>query len=323
MQNIVAVTRKIPQQGMSILEAAGFKCLVNEQDRPLSRDELFLFAGKAEAMITMLYDRIDAGLLDAAPRLKIVANHAVGTDNIDLQACTDRRVAVTNTPGVLTEATADLTLGLILAAARNLVEADRFMRSGLFKSWDPLLFLGPELRGKTLGIIGMGRIGQAVARRALACGMKIVYFSRNRHDEGLEKRLEARYLPLDEVVCEADILTLHLPYSQETHHLIDRRRLNLMKPGAYLINTARGAHVDEKSLVDCLKKGLLAGAALDVYEDEPLMAPGLAELKNVTLLPHLGSATVEARNAMATMAAESVCAVLSGKRPEHLVNRLT
>jgi len=316
----VLITRKIPEKGMQILKDSGIDYILNEEDRPMSREEIEAKIKEVDAMIAMVYDKIDGSLLDMAPRLKIVANHAVGTDNIDISACTERKVAVTNTPGVLTDATADLAFTLILAAARHVVAADKFMREGRFNAWDPLLFNGTELKGKTLGIIGMGRIGQAVAKRSPGFGMKVVYYDERQLPEDKESALGATLLPLDEVVKNADFLSLHLPYFPEVHHLIDKRRLEMMKPGAYLINTARGPLVDEKSLVEHLRAGKIAGAALDVYEHEPMMAPGLADLENVTLLPHLGSATHEARSAMAAIAAQSVSDVISGKVPEHILN---
>ncbi len=320
MGSKVLITRKIPEQGMIILEKNNHKCLVNEADRPISRLELEARIAEADALIPMLIDQIDAPLLDLAPRLKVVANLAAGTDNIDIKACTDRGIAVTNTPGVLTDAAADLTFALILSAARRIVEADLYLRGGHFNGWDPLLFLGSSLNGKVLGIIGMGRIGQAVAKRARGFNMKVIYHNRNPLPDEVTLPLEARYMPLDDVFKNADYLSLHLPYTQAVHHLIDKSRLNMMKPGAYLINTARGAHVDEKELVKHLKNNKIAGAALDVFEREPQLAPGLADLDNVTLLPHLGSATIEARSAMAQMAAENVCAVLAGCKPENILN---
>jgi len=316
----VLITRKIPQKGMEILHDSGLECEVYDPGRPMTRKELEEAVIGKDAIIPMLYDRIDPVLLDQATRLKVVANLAVGTDNIDIPACTKRGIAVTNTPGVLTEATADITFALILAAARHVVPADSYIRQGRFNGWDPLLFVGTELKGKTLGIIGMGRIGLAVAKRALGFGMKIIYYNRKPLSNNDAAGLEATYCSLDDVVQQADFLTLHLPYYPEVHHLIDKQRLEMMKPGAYLINTARGAHVDEKSLVEHLKAGKIAGAALDVYEHEPMMAPGLADLENVTLLPHLGSATEEARSAMASIAAQSVSDVITGKTPEHILN---
>ncbi|MDY6826898.1 MAG: D-glycerate dehydrogenase [Bacillota bacterium] len=319
MSQHVFITRLISEVGIIILQKAGFEIKIHEEKRPMIRSELEKAFKGSDAVITMVYDRVDASLLDGAPRLKIVANLAVGTDNIDIPACTARGITVTNTPGILTEATADLTMALILAAARRLAEGDRFVRRGLFNSWDPLLLVGAELQGKVLGIIGMGRIGTAVAQRAQAFGMKIIYYKRCPLSTVEAARYKAEYMPLEEVIGKADFLSLHLPYTPEVRHLINRERLNLMKPTAYLINTARGGHIDEKSLVEHLKANKIAGAALDVYEHEPALSPGLADLDNVTLLPHLGSATVETRNKMAQMAAENVRAVLTGQKPQNPV----
>jgi len=320
MSSKVLITREIPEKGIQILRKSGLDCIINKTGRPMTRNDLETNIKEVDAVISMLYDRIDQPLLAMASNLRIVANYAVGIDNIDVNACTASGITVTNTPGVLTEATADLTLALILSAARKIVSADRYFREGLFNGWDPLLFVGESLTDKTLGIIGMGRIGQAVAKRARGFDMRIIYHNRKPLPDNITASLEAKYYPLDEVIREADFLSLHLPYSPEAHHLINKERLKMMKPGAYLINTARGAHVDEKSLVDHLRSKKIAGAALDVYESEPLPAKGLVSLDNVTLLPHLGSATVYARDAMAEMAASSVIAVLSGHKPLNIIN---
>ncbi len=320
MSSKVLITREIPEKGIQILRKSGLDCIINKTGRPMTRNDLETNIKEVDAVISMLYDRIDQPLLAMASNLRIVANYAVGIDNIDVNACTASGITVTNTPGVLTEATADLTLALILSAARKIVSADRYFREGLFNGWDPLLFVGESLTDKTLGIIGMGRIGQAVAKRARGFDMRIIYHNRKPLPDNITASLEAKYYPLDEVIREADFLSLHLPYSPEAHHLINKERLKMMKPGAYLINTARGAHVDEKSLVDHLRSKKIAGAALDVYESEPLPAKGLVSLDNVTLLPHLGSATVYARDAMAEMAASSIIAVLSGHKPLNIIN---
>ncbi len=320
MSGRVLITRVIPEEGMKILQNNNFNCRVNDLGRPFKRSEFEEAIKEADAVLAMLNDRIDVDLLDLAPDMKIVANMAAGTDNVDHESCNERRIAVTNTPGVLTEATADLTIALMLAAARHLIQADQYLREGKFNGWDPMLFTGAALNGKALGIIGMGRIGQAAAKRARGFGLKIAYHNRNTLPEEITAPLEAEYLSLDDLVKRSDFISLHLPYSREVHHLIDNRRLSMMKPGAYLINTARGAHIDEKSLVEHLRAGNIAGAALDVFEHEPQTAPGLTELDNVTLLPHIGSATIEARSEMARMAAESIAAVLNGERPDNILN---
>lgn len=315
----IFITREIPAEGLILLEDNN-RIKLNIAERAVTREELLAGVKKADALLCMLTDRIDGDVVESAPDLKIVANMAVGVDNIDVEACTGQGIVVTNTPGVLTEATADLTWALLLAVSRRVVEGDRFMRKGKFKGWAPLLFVGGDLHGKTLGIIGMGRIGQAVARRAAGFGPRIVYYKRERLSLKVEKELKAAYLPLNDVVREADYLTLHLPYYGEVHHLMNRERLEMMKPTAYLINTARGAHIDERALVEHLKNKKIAGAALDVYEKEPLLTPGLIGLDNLVLAPHTGSAGKSTRRIMAEMAAGSIVAVLKGERPDHVVN---
>ena len=264
---------------------------------------------EADALLCLLTDRIDAELLDAALRLRIVANAAVGFNNIDVTACHERGIVVTNTPDVLTEATADLTWALILNTVRRVPQAERSLRNGEFGGWGMWDYLGGDLQGATLGILGMGRIGQAVARRATPFGLQVQYASRN--------PVETRYKRVDweTLLTTSDILSLHAPLTPETHHILDRAALTRMKPGSYLINTARGALVDEVALVDVLRTGPLAGAGVDVYEREPEITPGLLELDNVILLPHIGSATRETRTRMAMLAARNVHAVLSGTPP--------
>ncbi|HPB27424.1 MAG TPA: D-glycerate dehydrogenase [Acidobacteriota bacterium] len=270
-------------------------------------------------LVCLLTDTIDAALIDAAPDLQIIANVGVGFNNIDWAHARERGIAVTNTPGALTEATADLTLALLLAAARRVVEADRFVRDGRFAGWDLELLLGLELNGATLGIVGLGRIGQAVARRARGFGMRIVYHNRSAVDPAVEAALEARRLPLDELLRAADVVSLHCPLGPATRHLIDARALAAMKPGAILINTARGPVVDEAALVDALRAGRLRAAGLDVYEGEPAVHPGLLALDNVVLLPHIGSATETARRAIVQMAVDNVIAFFDTGRPLHPV----
>ncbi|HOJ83570.1 MAG: D-glycerate dehydrogenase [Dethiobacteria bacterium] len=315
----IFITREIPDRGLKLLEGK-YRLIMNPANRPVTRQEMMEGIKEADALLCLLCDRVDREVIESAPKLKLVANMAVGVDNIDIEACTGRGIVVTNTPGVLTEATADLTWALLLAVARRIVEGDRFVREGKFNGWAPLLLVGGDLYGKTLGIIGMGRIGQAVARRAIGFGMNIVYCKRKRLPLHVEQEFRATYMPLDEVIRKADFLTLHLPYSPEVHHLINKERLNLMKPTAYLINTARGAHIDERALVEHLKEYKIAGAALDVYEKEPELTPGLTELENVVLAPHTGSASMNTRSIMAEMAAKSIVQLLSGEKPEHVVN---
>jgi glyoxylate reductase len=311
----IVVTRRIPDPALELLAAAG-ETWVSPHDRPLEPDELRDAVAGAEAAVTLLHDAVDDALLDAAgPGLRVVANVAVGYDNVDVAACAARGVAVTNTPGVLTEATADLAFALVLMATRRLGEGERLIRSGTRWSWSMSFHLGTGLQGKTLGVVGLGQIGRATARRGRAFGMAIVYAAPRRADAAVEAELEATYLPLDELLATADVVTLHCPLRPETRHLIDAAALARMKPTAFLVNTTRGPVVDEAALVDALRDGTIAGAGLDVYEREPEVHPGLLGLENVVLLPHLGSATVETRTAMAVLAARNVVAVLGGEEP--------
>ena len=275
------------------------------------RDEL----AEADALLCLLTDRVDAALLERAPRLRVVANAVVGYEHVDLRACAARGIVVTNTPDVLTEATADLTWALILATVRRLPQAERSLRAGEFHGWGFWDYLGGDLAGATLGIFGMGRIGRAVARRAAGFGMRVVYHSRTRLPPDEEARLGAEPVSFDELLARSDVLTLHAPLTAETRHAIGREALGRMRPGSYLVNTARGALVDEAALVDALRDGPLAGAGLDVYEREPEITPGLLDLPNVVLLPHVGSATAGTRTRMAMLAARNVHAVLSGLPP--------
>ena len=250
----------------------------------------------------------------------MIANMGVGYNHIDIAAATRRGIPVSNTPGVLTDATADLAFTLILAVARRVVEGDRRVREGKFKLWAPFLFLGREVSGKTLGIVGFGRIGRAVARRAAGFGMRVLYHNRSRLTPAEERESPAEYADLNTLLAQADFVSLHVPLSGETRHLIGAAELSRMKPTAYLINTARGPVVDEVALLATLQRGMIAGAGLDVYENEPALTPGLADLPNVVLLPHVGSATLETRTAMAAMAARNLIAGLDGQRPPNLVN---
>ncbi len=316
----VYVTRRIPQPALDLLEAEC--CLeVNPHDRVLGREELLEAASDAEGLLCLLTDQVDADLLDQMPRLKIVANCAVGFDNIDIPACTTRGVAVSNTPGVLTETTADMAWALLMTAARKVVEADRYVRDGKFKAWAPMLFLGQEVNHRVLGVIGMGRIGRAVARRASGFNMGVVYHDASRLTPEEERQLGVEYRDLKDLLQEADYISLHVPLNDQTRHLIGAQELKLMKKSAYLVNTSRGPVIDEKALVRALTNNDLAGAALDVYENEPELAPGLVELDNVTLAPHIASATVQTRTKMAVMAAENLLAGLKGEKIPNLVNK--
>ncbi len=317
----IAVTRRIPEPALAMLREAG-EVWVSPHDRPLAPAELHQAVAGADAILTLLHDRVDGALLDAAgPRLRCVANVAVGYDNVDLAAATARGVVVTNTPGVLTDATADLAMALILSVTRRLPEGERLLRARKPWSWDMFFLLGAGLQGKTLGVIGLGAIGQATARRALAFGMHVVYAGRRRAPESVERALaDARHLPLDELLQGADVVSIHCPLTPDTRHLIDADRLRLMRSGAYLVNTARGPIVDEAALAQALREGVIAGAALDVFEHEPDVHPALLGLDNVVLVPHLGSATIETRTAMATLASRNALAVLHGERPPTPVN---
>jgi len=311
----IVVTRAIPEPALDELRAAG-DTWVSPHDRALAAAELHAAIRGADAVVTLLHDRVDDAFLDAAgDALRVVANVAVGYDNVDVPACARRGVVVTNTPGVLTEATADIALALILMATRRLGEAERLIRTGEPWAWSMTFLLGTGLRGKTLGIVGLGQIGRATALRARALGLEIAYTGPRRAGESVEAELEARYLPLGELLETADVVSLHCPLNDETRHLIDAAALAHMNPTAFLVNTTRGPVVDEGALVDALRAGAIAGAGLDVYEREPVVHPGLLELENVVLLPHLGSATVETRTEMALLAARNVVAVLAGGPP--------
>jgi glyoxylate reductase len=315
----VLVTIRLPEEVLALI-AREHQVESYGADPPMERQKLLQSVADKEGLLCTITDRIDAEVLQRAPALKVIANYGVGFEHLDLAAATRRGIPLTNTPGVLTNATADLAWALILATARRVVAGDRRVREGKFQYWAPLLFLGQEVSGKTLGIIGMGRIGQAVARRAAGFDMKIIYHSRTRLAPAAEEELKATAVPFKTLLQEADFVTLHVPLTPQTRHLIGSRELALMKPTAYLINTARGPVVDEASLVAALRQGQIQGAGLDVYENEPQLAPGLADLNNAVLLPHLGSATVETRTRMAVMAAENLLAGLRGDPPPNCLN---
>lgn len=320
MKPTVFLTRKLPEEGLSVLRQRSHFS-VHTEDRVISRPELMQAVQGKDGLLCLLTDRINAEVMDAAgARLRVISNYAVGFNNIDVAAATERGIPVTNTPGVLTEASADLAWALLLAVGRRIVEGDRLAREGRFEGWAPMMLLGGQVYGRTLGIVGMGRIGQAVARRARGFSMRVLYHNRNRLNVDLEVELGCRYASLSELLRESDYVSLHVPLADETRHLIGARELAMMKPTAYLVNTARGPVVDEKALVEALKMGTIAGAGLDVYEDEPRLAEGLAELENAVLLPHIASATVETRTKMAQIAAANLLDVLDGRQPQHLVN---
>jgi glyoxylate reductase len=305
----VFVTGKIPRSVIRTLEAS-FEVEAYSGDSPISHDELMARVRGQEALVSLITETVDRAVIEAGADLRVIANVAVGYNNIDVPAARERGIVVTNTPDVLTAATADFTWALILAITRRLGEGERLIRSGEWKRWSMDFMVGMELRGKQLGIVGLGRIGQAVAERGRAFGMRIAYTSRSPRDASA-----GEHMSFDRLLSTSDVVSLHVPLTPETTHLINQASLARMKRSAYLINTTRGAVVDEAALVWALKEHLISGAALDVYEKEPDVHPGLLALENVVLAPHLGSATVETRTAMADLAARNVIAVLSGEKP--------
>jgi len=321
MAHIVA-TRPLIEDGLSGLRDEHTVTVCDPPDGSTrSVDELIALTDGADVLLSMLADPVTEQLFEARPDLRMVAQYAVGVDNIDLEAAEAHNVAVTHTPGVLTDATADLTWALLLAVARHVPAADQYVRDGKFERWETTLLLGTELSRKTIGIVGLGRIGRAVARRALGFGMEVVYHNRSRANPTLERQASARYVDLDELLETSDVVSLHCPHNEDSHHLIDAEALKTMKSSALLVNTARGAVVDEAALVEALADGEIAGAGLDVFEDEPEVHPGLLEQDRVVLAPHLGSATTDARMRMAQMCTASIQAVLDGAEsvPHRLV----
>ncbi len=315
----VLVTGRLPEAILADIENS-CEVEINMENRPLPETEILKRITGKNGMLCMITDTVDKSLLLQAPDLKIIANYGVGFNNIDVAAATELGIPVTNTPGVLTAATADLAFALILATGRRIVEGNRYTRAGRFQYWAPLHFLGSEINGKTLGLVGMGRIGKAVAKRAAGFDMPIVYTSRRRLPVGEEARFQAVYTDMDTLLARSDFVSLHVPLTPETRHLIDARALARMKPTAFLINTSRGPVVDEAALYTALQNGKIQGAGLDVYEHEPAVTPGLLALENVVLLPHVGSATIETRTKMARMAADNLLAGLSGRRPPNCLN---
>ena len=315
------LTKTIPSPGPEILDAAVDELVWNQEDRDLSREELLEKVQGVHGILCLLTDDIDGEILEAACSggCKIVANYAVGYNNIDVKTATRLGMIVTNTPGVLTDTTADLTWALLMSCARRIPEADAYTRSGKFKGWSPTLLLGGDVWGKTLGIVGAGRIGTEVALRGKGFRMKILYASPTRN-ERLETEMGARKVPLDELLKESDFVSLHVPLNDDTKHMIREDQLRMMKQDAYLINTCRGPVVEEQALVKILQEGAIGGAGLDVFEEEPSLAPGLAECRNAVIVPHLGSGSRETRSKMAKMAAENCVAGMRGERPANIVN---
>lgn len=315
----VLVTRKIFDEALAIVKQ-NFDVEENQRGAPFSRQELIEKLQGKVGVIVRLTDRIDDDLLSHCPGLKIVSNIAVGYNNIDVEACTRRRIMVTNTPGVLDDTTADFAWTLLLATARRIVEADQYLRSFKWKGWELMEFLGYDVHHKVLGICGLGRIGQRVARRAKGFGMQILYTDIVRAEPGVEEDLGASFADKKTLLSESDFVTLHIPLFPQTTHYISKAEFSLMKPNAILINASRGPVVDEKALVQALGEGRIAGAGLDVYEKEPQVEPALIQMKNVVLAPHIASASRETRLQMATMAAENLVVGLMGNLPPNLVN---
>ncbi len=310
----VFITAIIPHIGIEILEKNKIQIVQHNAYLPISNSELVKKAKDCDAIISLLINKIDKSIIDKLPKLKIISNYAAGYNNVDIVYAGKKNIWVTNTPDVLTNATADVAFGLLIACARRFREADIFTRKGKFKIWQSDLMLGKELYGKNIGIIGTGRIGKAVAKRAVGFGMNIFYSNLERNLP-LEMELKAKYLSLGKLLMTCDFISLHVPLTHKTYHLIDKKKFALMKKDAVLINTSRGEVIDEKALIQALKSKKLFSAGLDVYEFEPRITKELLKLDNVILLPHIGSATKEARNKMAEIAAQNVVNVLSGKKP--------
>ncbi len=318
----IFVTRKTPGKALEKLTASEHEVVISKFDRPLKEEELVEKVRDVDALLTLLTDRVDGELMDTAgPQLKIISNYAVGYDNVDMKEATDRGIVVTNTPSTeVNEAVAEHTWALILSLARRIVEADEATRRGGYKGWEPGIFLGIGLLGKTLGIVGLGRIGSMVARRAKGYNMTVLYNKRSR-DEEAEKELGATFVELDELFAKSDFVTLHVPLTEETRHMINKESLAKMKKRSYLINTARGPVVNEKDLAEALRSGQLSGAALDVFDNEPNINPELIGMENIVLTPHIASATFEAREKMGEQAVSAILDTFQGKKPENLVNK--
>ncbi|OGE83582.1 MAG: D-glycerate dehydrogenase [Candidatus Doudnabacteria bacterium RIFCSPLOWO2_01_FULL_44_21] len=316
----IFVTRKIPQVGLDLLKQAGHEVAVSEFDRPLTREELMQKVAAADAILSQLVDKIDGEVMDmAGKQLKVIANYAVGYDNLNLKDAESRHILVTNTPDVLTDAVADHAFALMMAAARRVVESDRFSRAGKYTGWQPFLLLGQDVHGKTMGIVGMGRIGSTLAARAAkGFGMKVLYTDQKDNAQ-LDSEIGSKRVELNELLKTADFISVHVPLLPETRHMFSSKQFEMMKKTAVFVNTSRGPVVDEQALLDALKKGDIFGAGIDVWEFEPKLTPGLAELENIVITPHTASATIEARDNMSRVAAENIIAVLKGEQPPNLV----
>lgn len=316
----VFLTRELPPKAMERLRKET-DLEMNKEDRVLTKGEIIQGVKGKDALLCLLTDQIDEDVLSANPDLQVVANYAVGFNNIDVEAATKMGIPVSNTPGVLTETSADLTFALILSVGRRIPESDKYLRTGQWTGWGPLQFLGTDIHGSTLGIIGMGRIGKALVKRAIGFGMDVKYWNRTRLNEEEEKLMGVEYFSFSYLLQEADFISLHVAYNQETHHLISSKEFQGMKSTAVLINTSRGAVVDEKALVKALQSGQIWGAGLDVFENEPEVEPELLEMDQVVILPHLGSATIATRTRMAMIAIDNLLAVLQGEPAPNLVNK--
>lgn len=319
MKPKVLVTRRIPDEGMKLIEGK-FDLDINEEDRVLTKQEIIKRLKGKDALLCLLTDAIDKEVIESNPKIKIISNYAVGFNNVDVATATKHKIPVTNTPGVLTETTADLAFALLMSTARRVVESDKFAREGKFKGWAPMLFLGRDVYGKSLGILGLGRIGQAMAKRAVkGFEMKILYHDIKR-DESFEKEFNAKFVSKETLLKESDFVSLHVPLIEETKHYIGEKELSMMKKTAILINTSRGPVVDEAALAKALKEKEIFAAGLDVFEEEPKIHPGLIGLDNVVIVPHIASASVETRGKMAEMAAKNLILIMEGKKPLSIVN---
>ena len=309
----VFITRDIPSIGIDLLRKKGFEVSVYKKDQPISKNELIKSVKNCDGVISMLSDKFDKEIIDSIKNCKVIANYAVGFNNIDVEYAKSKGIVVTNTPDVLTDSTADLTMALVLACARKISESEKLVRDKKFVGWKPKLLLGMELRNKYFGILGAGRIGTEVAKRAHSFGCKIIYYS-NSKNKFLESELKAKKLSLTSILKKSDIISLHLPLNPKSKNLLTKEMLDLLKPSSIFINTARGEIVDESYLIKMLKQNQITSAGFDVYQNEPNLNKEFYRLKNIVLLPHIGSATIEARNNMSLLAAKNIIAVLSGKR---------
>ncbi len=318
MKPKVAITNIFPDIALEKLKT---RCDIqyNDSGKSLTTEELGVLAASCQALVTYLSDKIDQSIIHQARDLKVISNYGAGFNNISVASAKEKQIWVTNTPGVLHETTADLTWAMILGMARQIIPADQYTREGKFTGWQAKLFLGSDVFGKTLGVIGCGEIGTAVARRASGFNMEVLYHQRNPLPHEKEKELNAKFVSLEELLNQSDYITLHVPLTDETKYMIGEKEIDQMKPSAYLIHTARGKVVDDQALVNALKTGKLAGAALDVFENEPLLTDGMIGLKNLMILPHIGSASVETRDKMALLVADNVFDALDGNTPRSLV----